>query len=78
MSHFNGIPLENIKSSSIAAFGYSEKLGTLVLKFNSGGVYVYGEVPKEVVDAGFRAEGQSAGRFLYSDIKGKYPCVRVS
>lgn len=70
--------MNKVTSSSIEAYAYDSKIQTLFIKFkDSYGVYAYSKVPHEVVQAGFETEGVSPGRFLFTEIKGKYPFVRV-
>ena len=71
--------LEMVKSSNIAAIGYTEHEDDatvdLYVRFNGGGKYVYENVPMAVV-VNFQ-EAHSKGKFLAENIKGKYEYRKV-
>lgn len=69
------ICLQNCKSSQIAAFGYDAGKQTLAIRFNSGGLYHYSNVPSEVFDQMQQAE--SVGSFFYRNVKGKFEYQRL-
>ena len=57
----NGTKMKRVESSSVLAAGYNNHTSTLYVKFTSGAVYEYEEVPRlEYLD------------FIYSDSPGKY------
>ncbi len=58
--------LTTVESSMIHAVGYDEKTQTLEVVFNSGRVYQYLEVPKEVYEG-----------LLAADSKGSYMLANV-
>lgn len=57
-----------VNSSNIKAIGHA--FGTLEVEFTNGSIYQYNKVPSEVYYALLNAE--SKGKFLNSNIKGKY------
>lgn len=64
------IPMKPVKSSQVHSHGYDPVTKTLAVKFNSGGVYHYHDVPQETADAMDKAE--SVGAFLGKSVKGKH------
>lgn len=62
------IPLSPVKSSNISAVGYEN--GTLAVKFSSGTVYHYSDVPANVYAELLAAE--SIGRYFAANIRNKY------
>ncbi len=65
-----------VDSSNIAAISYVPETQGLMVKFNSGSVYTYADVPAEVFDD-FK-DADSKGKFFNEHIKGVYPYERVS
>jgi len=65
----------NFTSSNLASARYDDVTMTLEVSFNSGGVYQYFDVPAQVWE-GFKAAG-SQGKYLASDIKGRYRYSKV-
>lgn len=63
------------KSAQVSAFGYDHATKTLELRFRSGGVYHYEDVPLSVFD-GLKC-CESVGTFLGTQIKGKFRYKRV-
>lgn len=57
-----------VKSSNIK--GVSRTGNDLLVKFNSGAIYEYKDVPEEVFDALLSAE--SVGKYFNKEIKGKF------
>lgn len=57
-------------SSNIEAIGHDAEKGELHVQFKGGKRYVYEDVPAELHDR--MAAAESAGRFHYAHIKGKY------
>lgn len=66
--------LTEVKSSNVKAVGYAG--GNLLVKFGSGAVYKYLEVPQSVYDGLIGAE--SKGRFLGAEVYGKYRYLRIT
>lgn len=62
-------------SSDIARVRYIENTSILEVEFHSGGVYQYFNVPKTIFEALLQAD--SCGKFLHSNIKGKYRYAKV-
>ena len=64
------IPMQEVKSSNIAAIGYDQDTESLYVEFKSGRTYKYDKVPfwhyTELMDA------DSVGKFLNAEIKGTY------
>ena len=61
------IDLKPVKSSQIRSIGYDEASKTLAIQFNSGHVYHYDKVPKEVYDGFGKAE--SIGKYFGKHVK---------
>lgn len=61
---------KSVKSSNIVSIGYDEVNAILEVEFARSGVYKYFNVPKKVYEAFLNAP--SKGKFLFSNIKGKY------
>lgn len=59
----------------LTSIGYDEKFKTLEVEFNSGGVYQYFDVEKEVYDDLMNAE--SHGSYFYHNIRDDYDYKRV-
>lgn len=64
------ITMKPVKSSQVHSHGYDPVTKTLAVKFNSGGLYHYHDVPQETADALDKAE--SVGSFLGKSVKGKF------
>lgn len=64
-----------VESSMIASVGYDEENEILEVEFNSGQVYQYFEVPREVFDELLQAE--SKGRYMKSSVIDCYPYTKV-
>lgn len=60
----------SVSSSNIASVGYDAEQKTLEVEFNSGSVYQYFEVPKEVYE-GMLAAG-SVGKYFNQHVKDVY------
>ncbi len=61
-------------SSNIDSIGYES--GTLYVRFNSGGLYAYSEVPESVYNGLMNAS--SKGSYLARYIKGSYAYHRMA
>ena len=72
------IPLEKTwtNSSQVARTKQLPDTSTLVVEFKNGGTYQYSNVPAEVWEASLNAE--SIGKFIGSEIKGKYEFKKIS
>ena len=62
-----------VSSSNLSSVGYEN--GTLHVRFNSGSLYSYSEVPSYVYDELLNAP--SKGRYLAAHIKGHYSYNRI-
>jgi hypothetical protein len=68
--------MPSVTSSNIAAIEYveaDEKAGTqseLIVQFKNGSIYAYKSVPKTIYDA--MLEAPSPGKYLNSEVKGRY------
>lgn len=67
----NEIEMIPVTSSNIEAIGHSGVTNELRVRFTSGSVYVYSNVPAHVFVDLLNAE--SHGKYLATEIKGKYP-----
>ncbi len=68
--------LETVESSMIHAVGYDAKTRTLEVIFNSGGTYIYDDVPPKVYKELMAAE--SKGRYMKNEIIDVYPYGKLS
>ncbi len=66
---------EPVKSTSLAAVGYSKRLQILEIEFRTGAIFRYEGVPASVYRRLIIAE--SKGRFYRLFIRGKYKSLRV-
>jgi len=62
-------------SSVVMTFNYDQEEETLTIRFKSGAVYEYYDVPEGTYYAFVQAD--SLGEFLNSEIKGVYPYCRI-
>ncbi len=69
------IPRIAVKSSNVRSIGYDASQQALDVEFGSGGVYRYAGVPPETHAKLMAAE--SVGRFVGSEIKGKFVATRL-
>jgi hypothetical protein len=67
--------LTTVESSMIYAVGYDEESRTLEVVFNSGGVYRYLGVPKNVYEGLLAAD--SKGSYMQANVIDVYPFERV-
>lgn len=65
--------MHHVMSSDLSAVGYED--GTLFIRFNSGGLYRYSNVPESVYRGLMSAT--SHGRYFHAHIKGVYPYARI-
>ena len=63
----------SVTSTDIASVGYSGS--TLHIRFNSGGLYAYYNVPADIYN-GLMSAG-SKGRYFHANIKGRYGDTRI-
>lgn len=66
----------SVRSSNIRSVGFDASSSTLEVEFESGSVYQYFDVPKDVYEDFMNAS--SLGKFSQKDIKGKYRFVQVA
>lgn len=66
--------MRSVASSHVKALGFSE--GNLHVQFSNGDHYVYKGVPKGTYERAF-APGVSPGKWLHSEIKGKFKHEKV-
>lgn len=62
--------LKDVQSSNIEKIGYNEEFKNLYIKYKSGRVYAFENVPKELYESLDKAE--SKGSFMNSNIKNKF------
>jgi hypothetical protein len=67
--------MKPVTSSNIAAVGYAEGSGELIVQYKGGGTYRYFDVPAEV-HAGL-AEAKSIGGYINENVKGKFSFARA-
>lgn len=65
----------SVSSTNISSIGYDSLSRILEIKFNSGGVYQYSNVPESIYN-GLMSAG-SKGKYHHVHIKNKYPYKRV-
>lgn len=65
-----------VNSSTIEAIGYDEASGKLRVKFKSGALYEYLDVPHYVYQAVMEAD--SIGKALNSEVKGIYDYFKIN
>ncbi len=63
------------KSSQVAQIGYDAATRRLAVRFKSGGLYIYCDVPTKVWD-GLQA-AESKGTYIAKSVKGTYGFVRI-
>jgi len=67
------VKLTEVVSSNINKIGYENN--NLLVEYKSGVKYQYKEVPQELYEKLISAE--SKGRFMNSEIKGKFEYIRI-
>ena len=60
----------NIGSSLIETAGYDQQKKEMVVKFKTGGTYIYSQIPRDLFNAFLDAE--SPGKFFHSNIRHKF------
>lgn len=75
MSNSYGVEMIQVSSSNVESIGFNKEDGVLYVKFLSGGLYIYKNVPL------FEFEGlknaPSIGSYLHRNIKNAYPYERI-
>lgn len=64
-----------VQSSNIDSVGYDSEENILQIKFKSGGIYNYHNVPKRIYTTLLAAP--SKGKFFHQEIKGNFKYVKV-
>jgi hypothetical protein len=59
-----------VKSSTISEIGYNAQQSIMTVKFKTGSIYEYLEVPQEIYD--FVMNSDSVGKALNAEVKGVY------
>ena len=65
-----------VTSSQLHSIGYDPETKTLAIKFKTGGVYHYADVPESEHKAMMAAP--SHGKHFYANIKGKFKFTKQS
>ena len=66
-----------VESSNIAEIGYEESSQTLEVQFLNGNVYQYFDIPSHIAGEFISKSGGSHGKYLNSQIKGRYRFSKV-
>lgn len=66
----NNLTMKPVKSSNLAAVGYDDANGALIVHFKNHMVYRYADVPRETYEEMMVAE--SVGKFLFKEISPNY------
>jgi hypothetical protein len=67
--------LKPVESSNIEAAGYRKRDSLLVVRFKTGSVYEYRQVPQEVYTNFLSAE--SKGKYFYRNIRDAYDFEKI-
>lgn len=70
------VKMDLVESSNIASIGYEPEIKKLHVKFKSGGLYTYDNVPFEVYESFLKSE--SKGRFFQQSIRPVYKSSKIS
>lgn len=65
--------MQKVKSSNIAEVGFETRLR---IKFTSGGIYEYHDVPEEICQNLLKAD--SIGKYFHAGIRNKYPFHKIT
>jgi hypothetical protein len=65
-----------VQSSNLRSVGYDELQKILEIEFNSGGIYQYSNVPREIYSNLINAS--SKGKFFAHSIKDRFPTRRIA
>lgn len=68
------ITMQPVDSSQIESIGHDPATGTLAVKFKSGGLYHYHDVPASKYADLLKAE--SVGKFLHAHVKPAHPFTK--
>lgn len=64
-----------VKSSNVAAIGFSSEYGILAVEMINGSLYYYLDVPKIIYDQ--LLSSPAIGSYMWRNVKGKYRYVRI-
>lgn len=64
-----------VNSSNVSEIGYDDEEMVLYVRFSRGALYYYEGVPPDVWEQFMAAD--SAGKFVHTNLKGRYPYGRV-
>jgi hypothetical protein len=64
-----------VESTDLSAVDFCDWSGTLTIKFHSGGVYEFYDVPRSEYEGLLNAS--SHGRYFHACIKNRYHCRRI-
>lgn len=67
--------MQSCKSSNVKEYGYCPDTKTLAITYHGGATYHYKNVPAET--AAKIEKTESVGKFVNSEIKGKYDFERI-
>jgi hypothetical protein len=62
--------MHTVSSSTISEIGYNAQHSIMTIKFKTGAVYEYLEVPQEIYD--FVMNSESVGKAVNANVKGIY------
>ena len=65
----------SVSSSDLHEVGYDERFALLQIRFNSGAIYEYYDVPRNIYIGLITAS--SAGKYFHEYVKGKYRYSRI-
>lgn len=69
------IKMESVNSSNIKEIGYNAKNKVMLVKFHTGAMYSYSMVTAKTYNEFKNA--QSVGKYFATNIKDKYPTLKV-
>lgn len=75
MTEKTDIDMVLVESSNIHSVGYDEDKGELLVRFRSGTLYRYQDVPRSVYQG--MIEAASVGKFLGQSVKGVYDFEKI-
>jgi len=68
--------MERVESSNVSSLGYDDSSERLFIKFNSGAIYVYYDVPIEEYNNLLTAS--SIGSYVWTNIRDRYTYENIS
>lgn len=68
--------MQEVVSTQLAAVGYDADKKALKIQFNSGGEYLYSDVPQDIYEQLLNAP--SVGQFFNANVKWNFPYVRLT